>query len=186
MLRVSFRTNRLDKHICNLPSHYKENNIDREDNNILRDVYNVMFPHKDIHVEHLSSSIKKYGTINIFKQQFGSAMAYRSKRSTGVLAAWAGTNGGICTNSSQQIVGLVDFYFSHSVKLDEHFSQFVFACVTWFQPSTETIFSELNPLVVACKGNAFPGGASRFYLYSELLENVALHYGKKMDNKLIL
>ena len=74
---------------------------------ILRDVYKL-FPGKRILAEHLSTTIKKYGTIIIFNQQFGSTMAYRSKRSTGILAAWPRSDGGTSDNDMKHVFGLVD------------------------------------------------------------------------------
>ena len=66
-------------------SHYKESNSDNDNDNddidVLLHVYQIMFPDRDILPEHLSRSLLKYGTIEIFGQQFGSKMAYRSKRS---------------------------------------------------------------------------------------------------------
>ena len=72
-----------------LPSHYKENCLDRDDLQILKNVYNVMFSDRDIRLENLSTTVHKFGSIKIFNQQFGSTLEYRSKRSTGILAAWA-------------------------------------------------------------------------------------------------
>ena len=145
-----------------LPSYYKETYLDHDDISILQDVYKIMFPDRLILMDNLSTSIQKFGTIGIFNQQFRSTMAYRSKRSTGILAAWARSDGGISEDVMQQVFGLVDFYFSHSVKSDQGFTKHVFACVTWFNTTNDTIFKDLNPLVVASKVNVYPGGPSRF------------------------
>ena len=145
-----------------LPSHYKESCLDRDDLQILKNVYNVMFCDRDIRLENLSTTVHKFGSIKIFNQQFGSTLEYRSKRSTGILAAWARSDGGISEDLMQEVFGLVDFYFSHSIKSDQQFSQHVFACVTWFKATTDTAFYGLSPLVVASKVAVYPGGPSRY------------------------
>lgn len=115
------------KHLSaiSLLSNYKESSLDGEDISTLADVYKTMFPNRRILPEHLSTSIKKYGTIGIFNQQFGSRRAYRSKRSTGIVAAWPRSDGGISENSMQQIFGLVDYYLCHSLKSDQEFTKFL-------------------------------------------------------------
>ena len=88
-------------------------------------------------------------------------LEYRSNRSTGILAAWARSDGGVSEDVMQEVFGLVDFYFFHSLKSDQQFTQHVFACVTWFKAATDTMFNGLNPLVVSSK-YVYPGGPSRY------------------------
>ena len=76
-----------------LPSHYKESCLDRDDLQILRSVYNVMFRDRDIQLGNLSTTVHKFGSIKILN--FGSTLEYRSKRSAGILAAWARSDEGI-------------------------------------------------------------------------------------------
>ncbi len=110
-----------------LPAYYKESYLDHDNQEVYKimfqEVYKIMFPDRLILIDNLSTSIQKFGTIEIFNQQFGSTMAYRSKRSTGILAAWARSDGGISEDVMQQVFGLVDFYFSHSVKSDQGFTK---------------------------------------------------------------
>ena len=131
-----------------LPLSYKEGSVDNDDLALLFKVYTIMFPEKNILIEQLSRTIYKYSTIEIFNQQFGSKAAYRSKRSTGISAAWPRLNGEIDQTRSAMSFGMVDFYFSHSLKFGEEFVKFYFACVTWHQTIDDTSFN-LNPLCVA-------------------------------------
>lgn len=144
-----------------LPTFYKESSLDRDDINILRDVYKIMLPDTII-AENLSTSIQKFGTLKIFYQQFGSAFEYRSKRSTGILASWAKADGTISKDVLEQVFGLVEFYFLHSIKSGEEFTKHVFACVTWYRAANNSMFNDLNPLVVASRTEVYPGGPSRF------------------------
>lgn len=144
-----------------LPTFYEESSLDRDDINILRDVYKIMLPDTII-AENLSTSIQKFGTLKFFYQQFGSAFEYRSKRSTGILASWAKADGTISKDVLEQVFGLVEFYFLHSIKSGEEFTKHVFACVTWYRAANNSMFNDLNPLVVASRTEVYPGGPSRF------------------------
>lgn len=166
-----------------LPSHYKETHFDSSDIDVLLQVYQVMFPDRHILLEHLSRSLNKYGTIEIFGQAFGSKMAYRSKRSTGILAAWPRPDGGIDLNSNELSFGLVDFYFSHSLKqCAGEFTKHLFACVTWYQATNDTIYHDVNPLHLASMVDSFPGGPSRFMPVQRISAKCAFAVGKNDRN----
>ena len=76
-----------------LPTHYKECLLDDEDLCILMEVYKAMIPYEEIIKSNLSKAIQKYGRISIYQTQFGSKIAHRSKRSTGILASWPNNDG---------------------------------------------------------------------------------------------
>ena len=120
-----------------LPSH--------DDLDVLLQVYKVMF-NECVFMENLSISVQKYGTVTLFGQQFGSKMAYRSKRSTGIIASWPKPDGGINLSGRELIFGFINFYFNHSLKLNGEYKSFVFACVTWHRSTTDTIYNGINPL----------------------------------------
>jgi hypothetical protein len=140
---------------------YKEKSVDNDDLSLLFKVYTTMFPEKSILIDHLSRTISKYSTIEIFNQQFGSKLAHRSKRSTGIIAGWPQLDGEISDSCNTMSFGLVEFYFSHSLKLNDEFTTFYFACVTWYRPITDTSFN-VNPLLVASIHDKIPIGPSGF------------------------
>jgi hypothetical protein len=165
-----------------LPLSYKEGSVDNDDLALLFKVYTIMFPKKNILIEQLSRTIYKYSTIEIFNQQFGSKAAYRSKRSTGILAAWPRLDGEIDQTRSAMSFGMVDFYFSHSLKFGEEFVKFYFACVTWHQTVDDTSFN-LNPLCVASVKDTLPVKSSRFLPVQRISKKCAIAIEENQDKK---
>ena len=161
------------KNMCaiSLPTHYKESYLDNDDIDVLLHVYQIMFPDRHILPEHLCRSLLKYGTIAIFGQQFGSKMAYRSKRSTGILAAWPACDGGINENGNELSFGAV-------IKSSEEFTKHFFACVTWYQSTNDTIYHDVNPLHVSSMVDLFLVGPSRFLPVQRISAKCAIAVGK--------
>ena len=121
-----------------------------------------MIPNEEIIKSNLSKAIEKYGSISIYQTQFGSKIAHRSKRSTGILASWPNNGGTINKESTEKNFGAVDFYFSHSMFVNGVCKKHVFAWVTWYNYTTPGPFVNLNPLRVTSKTNLIPEGTSRF------------------------
>lgn len=89
----------------------------------------------------------------------GSKMAYRSKRSTGILAAWPGLDGEIDQLNNAMSFGVIDFYFCHSLNIGGEFVKFYFTCVTWHRAVEDTCFN-INPLRVASVNEKLAVGSS--------------------------
>ncbi len=145
--------------LIELPLCYKERSFDNDELSLLFKVYSTMFPRNNIVIEQLSRTIKKYSTIEIFNQQFGSKTAYRSKRSRGILANWPGVDGQIDVTHNTMSFGMIEFYFSHSLEIGEEFIIFCFTCVTWHQTVDDTNCN-LNPLCLASMKDTLPLGPS--------------------------
>ena len=96
-----------------------------------------------------------------YKPHFGSKIAHRSKRSTGILAAWSRLEGGINDADHTMCFGWVEYYLAHSLNIDGEFIRFHFACVSWHKPVSDTEFN-LNPLHAASVSEKIPIAASRF------------------------
>ena len=109
-------------------------------------------------------------------------MAYRSKRSTGILAAWPACDGGINENGNELSFGLIDFYFSHSLKSSEEFTKHLFACVTWYQSTNGTIYHDVNPRHVSSMVDLFPVGPSRFLPVQRISAKCAIAVGKNKSD----
>ena len=87
-----------------------------------------MFPDMYIMNFKPSKTIRKYGRVAIFQNQFGSKISHRSKRSTGILTCWLNIDGSINQDTTMKDFG-VEFYFSHSFMIDGVSRKHVFACV---------------------------------------------------------
>ncbi|CAB4014381.1 Hypothetical predicted protein, partial [Paramuricea clavata] len=138
-------------------------------NNIIKQITG-----KNIISEQLSRTIRKYGTIEIFNQQFGSKLAYRSKRSTGVLADWPRLDGEIDETCNGMSFGMIEFYFSHLLNFSGEFIKYYFACVTWHKSVDDTNFNSVNPLHVASKDDKLPTGASQFLSVQRISRKCAI------------
>ena len=161
-----------------LPSHYKESLLDDEDLCTLLEVYKAMIPDEEIIKSNLSKVIQKYGTVSIYQTQFGSKIAHRSKRSTGILASWPNNDGTINKESTEKNFGTVDFYFSHSMFVNGVCKKNIFACVTWYSYTTSGPFVNLNPLRVTSKTQVIPGGPSRFLPIQRIATKCAFSHTK--------
>lgn len=102
-----------------------------------------------------------YSTVQIFGLQYGSKKEHRSRRTAGIIASWPEIDGKINTSSLRMSFGLVDHYFVYTLLIEGEYKKFCFACVTWYIPSDDTIYSGLNPLLVISKQSIL-GGPSRF------------------------
>jgi hypothetical protein len=145
-----------------IPSSHKERSLDNDDLDALLHVYKVMFPSADINLSMLSRIINMYTRLNIFGLQYGSKKEYRSRRTAGILGSWPEIDGNINQTTLNMTFGTVDFYFSHSVLKEGEYKKYFFACVTWYMTSDDTIYNNLNPLLVLNKLYSLPGGPSRF------------------------
>lgn len=145
-----------------IPTSYRQGIFSDEDLHILLQTYKIMLPEKEFTQEQLGRSVNKYGSVSIYGLDFGSKMAHRSSRSNGILASWPTNDGNIAKDSSRLTFGTVDYFFTHSLKLNGVYCKHIFACVTWFLSSNDTSYANINPLLVACKSDPLPGGPSRF------------------------
>lgn len=78
----------------------------------------------------MAETVKKFSSISLGNQRYGSKLECRSLRSARILASWADEEH-VKLDSLSFVAGCVLFYFSHSVKLDGKFVEHVFACTVW-------------------------------------------------------
>jgi hypothetical protein len=149
-----------------LPLCYKERNVDNDELSLLFKVYSTMFPGNNIVIEQLSRTMNRYSTIEIFNQQFGSRFN---------------------VTQNTMLFGMIEFYFTHSLKVGEEFMIFYFACVTWHQTVDDTNFN-LNPLCVASMKDKLPLGSSRFLPVQRISTKcaIAIEENEHNDKRYIL
>ena len=144
-----------------LPPRHKKKSLD-EDFNILLQVYSIMLPHNSVMLSHLSKTINTYTRLHMFDLKYGSKKEHRSQRTSGSLASWPQADGKINEATLDMKFGTVDFYFSHSLLREGEYKKYYFACVTWYATTNDTIYHDVNPLMVVNKKSILPGGTSRF------------------------
>ena len=74
------------------PSSYKLFHLDVDDATLLKQVYKIMYPGREIETANLAESIQKFGTTKIWYTTYGSQMQPRAIRSSKILASWVADN----------------------------------------------------------------------------------------------
>lgn len=142
------------------PSSYKLVHFDSDDLQLLKAVYQIMYPEREIETRDLSESVRKFGSIGIWSTTYGSKLQPRGLRSGKILASWPADNGQVLRETFRLSAGTVQYYFSHSIKLgDEHVAHY-FACVRWYLPHEQSA-NYGNPITIY-QTKVHPGGPSSF------------------------
>ena len=150
-----------------LPSSHKQRSFNNDDLSVLLEVYQILYPRADIALEKLSRTFKMCSTVQIFGLQYGSKKEHRSRRTARIIASWPEIDGKINTSSLKMTLGLVDHYFVHALLIEGEYKKFCFACVTWYMPSDNTIYSGLNPLLVISKQSILGGPSMKMRMKME-------------------
>ena len=107
-----------------------------DDANLLHQVYCILYPMYTITKEHMSLIMKKFGSVTILGERYGSKLEVRSIRSGHILASWPG-NCGVEKDSFALTPGMVSYYFTHVAEINSQLVEHAFASVRWFQPTNE-------------------------------------------------
>ena len=104
-----------------------------------------MYPHLDLTTAFLNSTYKKYSSLYVGEERFGSGTESRLYKHTMVMASWVGDEGEISLGISRP--GRVNYFFEHSFANDKKQYGHCFACVQWFKEyPNNSLFK--NPLSV--------------------------------------
>ena len=116
-----------------VPASYRDDMLTSEEVAALQFVYHVMYPEEmsvslvDIHV-----IIKKYSSIFVSAEKYGSKAECSSLRSARVLASWHDGVGHI-SSTSPLSPGIVDYYMCHKLIVNGVEREHYFAYVRWFR-----------------------------------------------------
>ena len=151
--------NWLNKSGINVSSCYKLVSFDADDLKLLTTVYKVMYPERQIETNHLAETICKFGSLKIWSTTYESKMQPRGIRSAKTWASWPEGNGQVLQESFLLSPGIVQYYFTHSIKLGDEYVSHHCACVRWFLAHEESYFA--NP-IKTYKNKFLPGGPASF------------------------
>ena len=143
------------------PSSYKLVHLDVDDATLLKQVYKIMYPGREIERANLAESIQKFGTIKILSTTYGSQMQPRGIRSSNILASWVADNGQVLQDTFLLSAGIVRYYFKHSIQFENEHITHCFTCMKWYIPHEQSTSLYGNPIRV-CKKYFHPGGPSSF------------------------
>ena len=82
------------------PSNYKLVHLDEDDAALLREVYAVMYPEREIEMANPAKTIQKFGALKIWSTTFGSKMQPRGIWSSKILASWLADDGQVIQDTS--------------------------------------------------------------------------------------
>ena len=116
-----------------VPASYQVDLLSSEDIVSLLTVYHALYPTaRNIDIGDLHFTIKKFSSIFVGAEKFGSKLESRSLRSARVLASWHSEEG-LISPASPLSPGIVDYFICHKLVMDGIERQHYFACVRWFK-----------------------------------------------------
>ena len=146
-----------------VPASYQTDMLTSEDIAALLVVYHALYPgENNIDISDLHFTIKKFSSISVGVEKFGSKAESRSLRSAKLLASWHGDDGEISATSSLS-PGIVDYFMCHKLTVDGVEREHYFAYVRWFKkhPLKQRL-GNFNSLCVWDASNFEPKAANCF------------------------
>lgn len=110
-------------------------------------------------ISSLAKTVRRFGSIIIGQEKFGSRLECRSLRSARVVASWTDDRGQI-SPCAELRPGRVDCFIQHTIKIGEQCQQHVFALVDWYCKDEDK--DKYGKPVEIWRKAFLPGGPSRF------------------------
>ena len=129
---------------------YKLGSLNRNELSTLCSVYLTMYQNVREASLNLATLCKKYKSLSVGGERYGSTTGFRLCPYAHIIAAWCGDNGVI--NPGMHRPGIVRHFIIHSVEIEGKQIIYAFAVVNWLKPS-EQDFRFGNPLSVWCAGD---------------------------------
>ena len=123
-----------DLTLVSLPSSFKHFALDEDEVKVLLECYKALYPTEEI--ELTSCVARKFTSVVLGTEKFGSKMDCRKLRSARIMASWTTDNGSIEATAPRR-PGIVNSYLLHSIKLNGQFCQHVFAVVWWYKTDND-------------------------------------------------
>ena len=163
-----------------LPSEFVPDVLDDDDLCALLDVYAIMYPELPRLEDHKCPRlIKRYKSLRVGQEKFGSRADSHSNRSARILARWLTSDGGVSLSEDVLRPGLVANYISHSILLNGTLTVHLFAIVRWHKKAHST--SNLRELWLDTQFES--GGASAFLPVQRIHSRLAAGYVKTSVNR---
>ena len=117
-----------------LPNQFVRGSLGKDDLDSLKSVYKILYSVQDNSAIVMSQLIKKFKTVEVGMETYGSKLSCRSLRSARIRASWASSQGGRIYQSGLMMrPGFVERYFSHDVQVQGVWKRHVFAVVNWYK-----------------------------------------------------
>ena len=135
--------------------------FDYEEKQFLYQTYTILYlPHQLPDINSTAITYHQHESVTIGDERYMSQMVKRTGRCRVILASWAGCNGEVDQEHFVLRLGKVLFYVRHSIEIDGHEHEHLFACVKWYIhcPQIPSFF----PLSYWQQGIFEEGGPSTF------------------------
>ena len=121
-----------DMSLCKLPGTHKLGIFDKDDISLLHSTYSTIYSADIMNkIPSINQSFLKFSSIEINGVSFNCSKKQPEENKGYIMASWCGDNG-IATNSELR-PGRVQYFFSHSVKIDGVYVSHCFALAEWFK-----------------------------------------------------
>ncbi|KAK2551582.1 hypothetical protein P5673_027562 [Acropora cervicornis] len=121
-----------------VPASYQEDMLSSEEVTALFSAYCAMYSEDNaVNICNLHVIIKRFSSICVGAEKYGSKAECRSLRSARILASWNGGNGQISATSPLS-PGLVEYFMCHKLTIDGAEREHYFAYVRWFKKHPQT------------------------------------------------
>ena len=161
-----------------LPNFHKVRTLDSDDLSSLLFVYKSMYGEVITSTSCLAKTVRRFGSIVIGPEKFGSKQECRSLKSARVVASWTDDNGFINPCSGLR-PGRVDCFVQHTLNTGCQSQQHVFALVDWYVEDESK--DKYGKPVEVWRKTFLPGGPSRFLPVARIFSKLSLHLHQKTE-----
>lgn len=146
-----------------LPNNFKLSSLDNDDLELLKRMYCKLYAQCTIEMKHLNRTFRKYSTVVVYNERFGSKFKSRLSLYGYIMASWADSNGNIRVETINGRPGIVKFFLYHTVTINGTPVPHVLAVVTWYkEKNTNGGISFRNPLSTWSAKEFVPPGPATF------------------------
>lgn len=166
-----------------LPRFHKVRTLDLDDLSSLLSVYKSMYGEAITGISSLAKTVRRFGSIIIGPEKFGSKHECRSLKSARIIASWTDDEGLISPCAGLR-PGKVDCFVQHTSKIGSESRQHVFALVDWYGED-ESKDKYGKPVEIWRKA-FLPGGPSRFLPVARIFSKFVIASTCTFEDKVVL
>ena len=142
-----------------LPRFHRVRTLESDDLSSLLAVFKCMYGEAIASISCLAKTVRRFGSIIIGPEKFGSKLECRSLKSARIIVSWT-DNQGLISSCAGLRPGKVDCFVQHTLKIDSQSQQQAFALVDWH--AEDECKDKYGKPVEIWKKTFIPRGPSRF------------------------
>ena len=178
MLDIDWRKLELEFYI---PRFHKVRTLDADELSSLFSVYKSMYGDAITSLDCLAKTVRRFGSIVIGAEKFGSNQECRSLRSARIVASWTDEQGFISPHAGLR-PGKVHSFVQHTLKVGSRSQQHVFALVDWYVEDEDK--DKYGKPVEVWRKTFLPGGPSRYLPVARIFSKFVV--ASTFEDKIVL